>query len=484
MNKNFPILLMTFIFLDMMWFSAVAHGEQVISLSNQPQLFLDDYLIAKMINVRRALNPPVKHPANPVIVQDQPWEKRMLEIYGTVLYDEQMKKFKCWYLGSESPTAIPDTPEAPGTAEYYQCYAESDDGVHWIKPMIGYSPFGLHPKTNVVIKGGSGFCVMYCPDEADPQKRYKGAGGNIFGFSPDGIHWTTQKWEAVGKNDTSTSFVFWKGEYLAFVRNQEKDDRPKGNLQRAVGICVSKDFVNWTPKKTVFMTDAKDGHPWVQPYGLSATVYGDVLIGLVPMLHLDKTAGNNSLGDMDVQMLVSRDGRKWERAADRAVFLNGRKGDWDWRVMFPATSMMVKDDIVYIYYSGATARHGDKTSRCITGIGLATLPADRFVVVQAEKPDTEAILETHPLEFTGGELILNAVQSESLKVELIDPQGQVIKGFDRNTCKLTKHDDLRYRVSWATPEGEKNLGQARRNNLSALRFVLTNPAKLFAFTVR
>ena len=54
----------------------------------------------------------------------------------------------------------------------------------------------------------------------------------------------------------------------------------------------------------VFKADEKDGYPWTQAYGLCVTPYGDVLIALVPMVHLKPEEANNSYGTMDVQMAV------------------------------------------------------------------------------------------------------------------------------------------------------------------------------------
>ena len=37
-----------------------------VTLSDQPQLFLDDYVVAKITNLKREITPPTKHPANPL----------------------------------------------------------------------------------------------------------------------------------------------------------------------------------------------------------------------------------------------------------------------------------------------------------------------------------------------------------------------------------------------------------------------------------
>ncbi len=459
--------------------------SQTRLISDQVQLFLDDELIDWRVNVKRQLQKPTKHPANPLLRADQPWET-YIGLYGSVMYDPDSGKFRCWYLAKGTEPGLPDTPEGPVTVEYYQCYAESADGIHWEKPPVGFKAYGPHKNTNIVINNSHSFSILRDPAPSDPNKKYLGAGGAIFGFSPDGIHWTKQSWDAVGKNDTGTSVIKWHNEFLAFVRNQEEDHRPKNNLQRAVALCISNDFEHWTYKQTIFMTDKEDGSPWTQPYGMSVTPYGDQLIGLMFMLYLDPVEGNNMFGDMNIQILTSRDGRNWSRVADRAVFLEGTTGSWDgMRIMSPAASMFVKDDLVYIYYNGSNTRHGDKKTKSVSCIGLATLPADRFVSFQPENPEKEAILETCLLQFTGGDLILNAeTQPEDLRVELIDPHGLVVEGFDRSTCKLTKQDALRYRVTWNTPAGEKSLADARTIQPLALRFILKENAKVYAFQIR
>jgi len=511
-------------------------GPAAVNISGHSQLFLDDYLVSSMSNLRREIQPPTRM-ADPVLSREFPWEQRAFQVYGTMLYDEDYGKFRAWYLGSESPDAIP---------EYYVCYAESDDGVHWTKPMIGLEDFNGHAQTNVVIPGGHGISIMRTPWDPDPNRRYKAAGGGTLAYSPDGIHWTMQPWEEVDKNDTGTSVVWWQGEYLAFVRNQERDSRP--SLQRAVGLSRSSNFDDWTTKETVFMTDAEDGHPWTQPYGLSVTAYGDQLIGLLWMLHLDEETGNNSRGDMDVQLMTSRDGENWNRVADRAVVMSQGllepfdQRSWDMRV-FPGTTMLLRDDQIRIYYTGVNRRHGEGIPGRTSAIGLATLPADRFVALKAgagiEIGDAnrdgvvadgdlsillahwtgpggagatwktgdfdgngaissvdlslllahwtsgagpEGAVETVPLAASQEHLVINAeLGIGSVAVEVLDETGQIIPGFDRRASRLRIRDPLRYAVSWEH-EGEfLSLGDAAGGRPFALRFILTGDAELYSF---
>ena len=473
MYKTFALEKVILICIGMSFFlppSVYAEGKPEVRLSNNSQLFLDNYIIARMDNLKRELQKPTKHPSNPLIVQDKPWEKRVIEIYGTVLYEPETEKFRCWYLASSDPEAKP---------EYYICYAESKDGINWIKPMVGQEKFGLYSQHNMVIHGGHGICVLKTPCDPEPGKRYKAAGGNIIANSPDGITWTMQKWESAGKNDTGTSLVWWKGEYLAFVRNQGKWTH---GTMREVGLCISKNFSEWTKKKTIFKTDAEDGYPWTQPYGLSVTPYGDQLIGILWLIRLDRVDGNNSLGDMEVQLVVSRDGRKWNRVTERAIFLEPTPGSWDQGRLWPGTTMFVKDNRIYIYYSGTDTRHGSGNWGS-PSIGLATLPEDRFMALCPDKSTRAGILETRPLLLSGKQLLVNAdINGNSLQVELLNAKGGVIESFDRSRSRLIIHDELRYRVVWIDKSGYKSLQNAPQDIPLAIRFILGEGA-LYAFSV-
>jgi isopenicillin-N N-acyltransferase-like protein len=276
--------------------------------------------------------------------------------------------------------------------------------------------------------------------------------------------------------------VRWKDEYLAYVRYQVVDPKWPG-VMRGVGLTTSKDFEHWTPKEVVFTTDAKDNYPWTQPYALSVTPYGDQLIGILLMLHLDKVEGNNSLGDEDTQLVVSRDGRNWSRVAGRATFLESTPDSWDeGRIHAPAASMVVKDDVVHIYYSASDTRHGSG-SWGTAGIGLATLPADRFVALRQQDDGATGELQTRLIEFSGDTLLINAdVDGSDLQVELLDKSGQVLAGFDRHRSRLIRHDKLRYRVVWGAEGQEQSLGDAAKNQPLALRFIL-NGGALYAFRI-
>ena len=495
-----------------------------INLSNHPQLFLDDHLVSRLRNLTRDVKQPVKHPSNPLFVSEHPWEKTC-HWYTTVIYDEQWGKFRAWYMCGDGTKTHP---------KYAVGYAESKNGLRWTKPMVGNFAFRQYPKHNVVIRGGHGVCVMKTPWDPDPNRLYKAAGGNVLAVSPDGIHWTCQDWDAgIGGNDTSTSYVWWKDQYLAYPRYKYymHGSPQKGRkvvcrtpnhiphvkgwppLIRAIGLSVSKDFTRWTKKRLILEADAADGFPWGQPHGLEVTAYGDVLIGLLPMMDIIPEAGNNIMGEMHVELVVSRDGRKWHRVADRQRFIPQDKPErlnrrnWDFG-FHPCSNMLVKDDRVYVYYVGRQTRWGENSWRGgklrfggvggrrrkrskpdprprISGLGLATLNADRFVSLRPTNFEAEGTLITKPLILSGKNLLINAeIKKDELQVELLDSSKKVVPGFGREASTLVRHDKLRYRALWRGGRGgEKTLGHAPRRKPLSLRFTLKN-GDFYAFQVK
>ena len=55
-------------------FLAYAPDRIAKDIGADRQLFIDDDVVAVVKNVTRRFHHPVKHPANPVIENDQPWE--------------------------------------------------------------------------------------------------------------------------------------------------------------------------------------------------------------------------------------------------------------------------------------------------------------------------------------------------------------------------------------------------------------------------
>ena len=51
-----------------------ADSEEVISIGSYRQLFIDDFLIEETVNITRRICQVSKHPQNPIVRADRPWE--------------------------------------------------------------------------------------------------------------------------------------------------------------------------------------------------------------------------------------------------------------------------------------------------------------------------------------------------------------------------------------------------------------------------
>jgi hypothetical protein len=81
--------------------SSPAHAGPAspFNVGSKAQLFVDRILVREARGIVFTLHPAEKHPDNPLIRADRPWEGWRIVSYGTVLFDEDDRISKMWYLG-------------------------------------------------------------------------------------------------------------------------------------------------------------------------------------------------------------------------------------------------------------------------------------------------------------------------------------------------------------------------------------------------
>ena len=108
-------------------FARAADGRGCVApiccVGTTKQLFIDDHVIDRIVGLKRVLNQPRRHPENPLLVPEHPWEGRILET-PIVLWDDQKKLFHMYYWALHAE-------------KIFNCYARSKDAVHWEKPILG-----------------------------------------------------------------------------------------------------------------------------------------------------------------------------------------------------------------------------------------------------------------------------------------------------------------------------------------------------------
>lgn len=73
-----------------------------IPVGRAKQLFIDDWSVESMAGLTRTLHPVRKHPQNPLVVADRPWEGPQVLLYGAVHREPDTGKFRMWYLAWNS----------------------------------------------------------------------------------------------------------------------------------------------------------------------------------------------------------------------------------------------------------------------------------------------------------------------------------------------------------------------------------------------
>ena len=449
------------------------------------ELFLDDELISYTRNVRREIIQPEKHPQNPVLRREYPWEAAYNCAYGRVLFDDERGVFRMWYsaYGSRGDTG------EKYRDEQYMCCAESDDGIKWEKPLLDINPLPGHERTNIVMgtKAGNvhGPCVIINPDRSDPERRFLVLFDSYpkwhrneaeeYGFqgracytavSPDGLNWSPPggRFAFVGKADSGQGVVWdpCTETFRAYTRLTTRD--ASGQRIRTWKMNESKDFLHWTEPMELFRTDEQDGYPDMQVQQMAVSLYQGTYIGLLSLfrikqyVELKDGAIEEGTQSNDTQLVTSRDGIHFSRVADRGLFMphagTGEFGTHGYRTF----QLLRHQDRVFIYCDGRAvdaegSRGADSERDRLPGvdIGLFTLTRDRFTALVPRRVREESLVELIPMQYPGGRLLLNAavIPPGVIEAEVTSFDGfSVVEGFSRADSVKITGDSLEREVLW------------------------------------
>ena len=479
---------------------------------DQSALLLDESLIEAQQGIERRVIPGTKSP--PLVRPDPklPWEycgdglSKRIHVYGTVMYDDLMGKYRMWYMTRMGPhwryesgnyqipgLFVPRSDERPfncngvthdAHGRAFQgndrgdliCYAESDDGVEWWKPNLGIFTFDGSGDNNIVWDH-HGMSVFIDRAEPDDNKRYKAIGynrryNNIYLLSsPDGIHWDdSDHLEAVAERRNEGAFnVSWdqvSGVYRAYSIERAEDE-----LRRRTIFYTESPQLEGPWKDSMPIVEASSwddeiarrryGALRAEYYDLSGFRYHNLHIGLVGTLYVtqERIPGEKNQmpcdGPIDAQLMYSRDGMEWRHAdRDRTPAIpRGEAGDWDGGMIIgTATEPIVEGDAIHWYYTGAQHFHGETDlEKRRKSIGRATWQRDRFVAAAASGSGE---LTTKALAVPEGAAAVevNARPARGsdgqVTAELRGASGHAIDGFAAADCTALREDSLRWRVRW------------------------------------
>jgi hypothetical protein len=490
-------------------------------------LLLDSRLIEQTSNAKLSVGTVQKHPENPLFGQEFPWEPHFANFYGNVHYDEKEQRYRLWYniflvddAFSRTPpeerrpeTHVPGDPSSGGSLTKYQsfhhpervkkeaaktgegcgwynvrrklgtCYAESEDGIRWKKPLMDVSRFRGH-KSNIVYWGTHGAGIFQDLLERDPERRFKMFCQYIYhkplepgsiaaeyssfesvhmsvAFSGDGLEWGEMIPcpEIAAAGDTH-NHAFWApelGKYVGITRHWKDSQVVRGGL-RLVHRTESNDFIRWTKSEEILRGTQK-----AQTYAMAVFRYADVYLGLVMILRSWEDR-------IHCELAWSPDTLHWERIdAGTPLIPNGSDvGDLDWGIAFACDDPVITDDEIRLYYGAADGLHaGWKNS----SLCLATLRPDGFAGYTAAS-DEVGVVVTRPVVCNGPFLRVNAdVENGALRMGIVGDDTRSIKKSEPITRAVTGGD-----VRW---QGVHDVASHFGKTVQ-LRIELSGDAKLYS----
>jgi hypothetical protein len=177
---------------------------------------------------------------------------------------------------------------------------------------------------------------------------------------------------------------------------------------------------------------------------------GDVLIGLVKVLHDDWRAAGTPEGAYGMGFTTlawSRDGTHWVRDQEPFFEPDPNVEAWDHAHAWIDQQLPIGDD-VYLYYGGY--KFGHKMDRWEgRQIGLVKMPRDRYVSREAG-PDG-GFLITPAVVLKGGAMTVNADVRGELRAALLNADHTPVPGFAAEDCQPVQGDNLRHALQWKRP---------------------------------
>ena len=481
---------------------------KALDIGHRWQFFLDKSSYADRWDVVRRVNHPAKHPENPVVIPDQPWELKIG--LPNVIYDEKDQIFRMWYANYDGGKwgGGKSLYEKYKRVPYMMSYAQSKDGIHWTKPLMDKVPYMVYEKTNIVFTGVNNcqeFCVIRTPKHLSKHGRFMlwyrdnlpklGSCVNV-SYSDNGIDWTPHDDNPVYKRaldaqhcpvwdeTTKTWMLYARPQALAANERRYTGE----NVRTRISVTLSQDMKNWTTARHVLVPDELDrsDKPGNKGYffdRMSALKYGNQYLGFLAVQprHADEKG--------HIELTSSSDGINWHRSPLREPFIPpGKEGEWDAGHTWMLTNVVKAGHWMHLYYVGSSETWRTRFPANTKSIGLARIRCDRFVGQYADV--NGGWLLSKEVKVTGNRLLVNISPEHRawnhqhhgyVKIELLDSSGGVyskqhLPGYGQDDCVRLGADEYAQIVSW---KGNPDLSALKGKKIY-IRFWLKS-AYLFGF---
>ena len=418
------------------------------------------------------------------------WEVRYDNGYPNLFYDPLAGVYRLYYtLFSKDPDSASTSLEARIGKQYTPrsdritstAYAESKDGIHWVKPSLGLVEFEGSRDNNLLMMYAHGTSVMLDLQEVDPAKRYKlmtrvdypGTRGFMaVSFSADGLHWQELlPWPKHNPQADSHNFVFrdhTDGKYKLITRIWK-------NGMRVSALCESTDFIHWSEPKEVLRGSGYEH----QVYSMPVFRWGKLFLGLASIFHEGDTE-DKDFDTVDLELTMATQVDTFDFVAPRDPLIERGTGtyptgEFDCGCIYASPPVEI-DGKIYVYYMGGNGQH---TNYRETSFARAAFEPDKWACLTPKDLDRESQVRTNSFHFYGEtlELLADAESLSDIRIALFERwhDREPIPGYGFDDAVLEPAEKGYARIRFAKPLLEldtKNpcmVIKARNAKLYALR---------------
>jgi hypothetical protein len=230
---------------------ALSRAAEPVDIGSRRELLVDRALVEQLEGrAEFRLHAPTRREVG--IKYDAPWEGNASG-YATVIQDGDI--YRMYYRGHRY--LVDDKPLRQAQSEVV-CYAESKDGIKWVKPKLNLFAWKGSKENNIIWLGGPethNFAPFKDTNpDCSPDECYKAIGGTVTSKglltfkSADGVHWSklcdgpvvtkgafdshnTCFWDAARKRYTMYVRYFSQGQFKGL---------------RSIGVSYSADLTTWS----------------------------------------------------------------------------------------------------------------------------------------------------------------------------------------------------------------------------------------------
>lgn len=454
-------------------------------------LAIDDMLLPWRKNLCLYLSKPTIRP-EPVLVPSRGNRNApdyyASHFYGTVLFDEG--KFRMWYY-AVAPGASPD-----GFNLGPVCYAESQDGIQWVKPNLGQVEYKGSRDNNAIAlpdEVTEGVTLIKDEDDPNPQRRYKMVYNALApktsftirtATSPDGLHWTAGDGYPFESFIEQASFYKFNGLYLVNGQVASPWVRSEGgaNRGRQGYVAASSDFDTWLQESAESFLLPEPAAPEERgipkPYeqvhlGTGAATFGNILVGFYCVWHNRPTSDDwfgHARTSGDLVLVISNDGIHFREPVKGHVYLAGTDslvtpvpGKSYPTILCQSNGILNVRDETRIYHG--RWRNAGPGEDYYAETALATLPRDRWGALGLFPDSAEGSVWSAPIVLPDGgfEVLLNADGANGMRVEISDENFRLLPEFSgENSGHTGLAGGLDCPISWTQGNLASLAGQTIR----------------------